>query len=97
MAFYTSKPVEVEAYRYDGNLDKLRASCPSLQVRLRSDNNTLAVMFDEVALQWVFLRLGDYVVSQNGYYYHESGTYFEGRYEMVLRRDRQERTTTHER
>jgi hypothetical protein len=97
MAFYTSKPVEVEAFRYDGNLDKIKASCPGLTIHHRSDNNTLAYMYDEVDLQNVLVRTGDYVVKMNGYYTHMTGTVFESKYEMVLRRNRQERTTTHER
>lgn len=98
MAFYTTKPIEIEAVRYDGNLDKIRAAYPDIQIRRLADNETRAEVWDYLQETWVIVRLGDYIIKgMKGEYYPCDPDIFEAKYEMVVRRDRGERTTTHER
>lgn len=98
MAFYTTKPIEIEAVRYDGNLDKIRAAYPDVKIRRLADNETRAEVWDYLQETWVIVRLGDYIIKgMKGEYYPCDPDVFEAKYEMVVPRHREERTTTHER
>lgn len=97
MAFYTSKPVEIEAVRYDGNLDRIRGPFPDVKIRRYADNETRAEVYDVLHDTWVQVRIGDYIIrGTKGEYYPCDPDVFADKYELVLQNTERKRSVTSE-